>query len=119
MSPIAQTIVYDFIVPVASAALSIAAGIAIHALRKWLETQTFITKNAALKDEIDRLADDSVDYTEEIANQMQKISGEKLESKKKEEMALNVLLSSAKDHNLTVARARELVLIALGNKRFQ
>lgn len=119
MSPVVQVFVYDFIVPIASAALSVLAGVAVMALKNWLESKTVIAKNEALRVALDALADDAVAYAEEASVQFQKISGEKLDSKKKEEMALNVLLKSANEHNLTVSRARELVLIALGNKRFQ
>lgn len=113
---ILEIFVHEFAIPVAEVVLPILAAIAINEARKWLNTTRLIKENESLRYELEALATDAIGYAEEIAHQMRRISGEKLPGKKKEEMALNYLLETAKQHNLTVERARKLILTTLGNK---
>lgn len=116
MSNTLNVVVNEFVVPIAEVVLPVLAALAIHALRKWLDTKKVVLENEELRRELDELAASAVAYTEEISHKMARISGEKVAMQKKEDMAVNALLESAKAHNLTVARARQLVLTSLGSQ---
>ena len=116
MKDILELIAHDFVIPVAEVILPVLAALAINEWRRWLRTKKVVKENEELRWELEALADDAVKYTEEVSHKMARISGEKLPMEKKEDMAVNALLESAKAHNLTVDRARKLVLTSLGGQ---